>query len=499
MRAKVFGSRRPGDAAQPEEVLERRLAVGARPHALLLGARVGQLAGGERAPGLDLVEHGLDVVGAAAAPARAARSTSGPSPWTTAAAASGRPGSSDASWAQYSNTSWAWPMRCHRSRGWGPSRENSGISWLRTHTLTESICTRSTRSRTRCTWRRSTRLPCSPMRGSVKPWAARAMRRAWARLSVSGTGIAAEDSERLSASRRTPSSPRTGDQIRRLPAGSDRHWLRGWGRRRRRGPGGPSRRRESSSARASGRTPAAAKAAGSTRPASERRSILRRWPNPARTRANSRSGSASVAGAGRRSIETRAESTLGRGRKTSGPTLPTSRAVRPVADLHRRDAVGRVADVGGQPLARLPLHHHQHPVDGRAPRRAGRAPAAWPRCRAGWPPAPSGRRRPAPAPSRAPGHRPRPPATPRSATTVRSTGQHVAVDLDGGHRGAGVGQGEGERARARPRSRPRGRPARRRPAGRCAAPCWGRRRSSGRGPATATGRAPPAGPPPACG
>ena len=45
----------------------------------------------------------------------------------------------------------------------------------------------------------------------------------------------------------------------------------------------------SSSARASGRTPARAKASGSTTPARERRSILRRWAKPARTTVASRS------------------------------------------------------------------------------------------------------------------------------------------------------------------------------------------------------------------
>ena len=62
-------------------------------------------------------------------------------------------------------------------RGCGPSRANSGSSWLRTSTLTESIWIRPIRSSTRRRWRRSTR-PVG--RGSAKPWAARAIRFAWA-------------------------------------------------------------------------------------------------------------------------------------------------------------------------------------------------------------------------------------------------------------------------------------------------------------------------------
>jgi len=82
----------------------------------------------------------------------------------------------------------------------------------------------------------------------------------------------------------------------------------------------------SSSARASDRIPAAANASASTWPASDRRSILRRWPKPVRTRLKRRTESLAVAGAGRRMISTRADSTRGRGRNTSGPTRPITRA-----------------------------------------------------------------------------------------------------------------------------------------------------------------------------
>src|SRR5262245_12280838 len=86
--------------------------------------------------------------------------------------------------------------------------------------------------------------------------------------------------------------------------------------------------RSNSSARASGRTPARVKASASTRPASERRSILRRWPNPASTTPNSRSRSTAAAsgGGGRRRILTRTDSTRGSGTKTVGGTRPTTSA-----------------------------------------------------------------------------------------------------------------------------------------------------------------------------
>src|SRR5581483_8288622 len=90
---------------------------------------------------------------------------------------------------------------------------------------------------------------------------------------------------------------------------------------------------DSSSARASGRTPESSNAAGSTSPASARRSILRRWPNPARTSAKSRTGSASVAGFGRRTIRTRTDSTFGGGRNTFGPTRATTSASAQYATL----------------------------------------------------------------------------------------------------------------------------------------------------------------------
>ena len=75
--------------------------------------------------------------------------------------------------------------------------------------------------------------------------------------------------------------------------------------------------------------PAAANASAGTSAASDRRSILRRCPKPARTSRNSHSGSTSgpTAGAGRRSMRTSADSTLGTGWKTVAGTRPTTLAV----------------------------------------------------------------------------------------------------------------------------------------------------------------------------
>ncbi len=91
----------------------------------------------------------------------------------------------------------------------------------------------------------------------------------------------------------------------------------------------PHASRSRSSARLSGLTAAASKAPGETIPARARRSILRRLPKPARTNLNSESGSTvagSTAGAGRRRIDTSAESTFGRGTNTVGGTYPTTDA-----------------------------------------------------------------------------------------------------------------------------------------------------------------------------
>ena len=145
----------------------------------------------------------------------------------------------------------------------------------------------------------------------------------------------------------------------------------------------------SSSGRASGRTPAASKAAASTRPANERRSILRRWPNPVRTRANSRSTSLSTAGRAAALDVHQHRLDPGLGQEHRGRHPPDHPGGGPVGHLHRRDPVGGLAGGRGQALPHLALDHDR--ASGRWParRRAGRRPAAWPRCRAGWPPATS--------------------------------------------------------------------------------------------------------------
>ena len=95
-------------------------------------------------------------------------------------------GRSDASWHQNSNSSPAAAMRDSSVRSCTPRRANRGSSCERTRTLTESICRKPIRSRTRRTWRRSTR-PAGRL--SPKPWACSAIRRAWARERDSLTGI----------------------------------------------------------------------------------------------------------------------------------------------------------------------------------------------------------------------------------------------------------------------------------------------------------------------
>ena len=112
---------------------------------------------------------------------------------------------------------------------------------------------------------------------------------------------------------------------------------------------------------------------------------------------------------------------VGRRDEHRGRHQPHHRRRRPVGHLHRHRPVGLVPRAGGQPLGHLPLHHHQHPGDGRAPRRAGRPPGAWPRCRAGWPPGPTGRRPAAPSQSSRMAS-PSTTVTPAGSTTARSTG-----------------------------------------------------------------------------
>src|ERR1019366_653480 len=90
-------------------------------------------------------------------------------------------------------------------------------------------------------------------------------------------------------------------------------------------------RANSSRVNSSGRRVAAmsarSKTPSLTQPASERRSILRRWPNEVRMTSKS-AASLTIAGSMRtrswRTMDTSAESTFGLGRKTVGATLPTT-------------------------------------------------------------------------------------------------------------------------------------------------------------------------------
>ena len=195
-------------------------------------------------------------------------------------------------------------------------------------------------------------------------------------------------------------------------------------RRRRRA--GTRRRRRAPRAALSGATPAAANCSAVTMPSSDRRSILRRWPNPARTSGNSgrRVGRRADRAA---SISTSDDSTFGRGTNTDAGTLPDDAPPWPSTPPSRSPRrTPACAGSAHESFGRLPLHHHDHPVDLRARRRAGRRRAAWPRCRAGWRRAPTrGRRRRVEQgrSSRPPSRRLRPRSTlARSATTSRRSG-----------------------------------------------------------------------------
>ena len=105
-----------------------------------------------------------------------------------------------------------------------------------------------------------------------------------------------------------------------------------------------------------------------TRPASDRRSILRRWPKPARTSSKSLAGATtpgSTAGAGRRTDPDQGRRHVGPGHEHGGRHLTDHVGLGPVGDLDRDGTVGVEPGTGRQALAHLPLHHHQHAADGR--------------------------------------------------------------------------------------------------------------------------------------
>ena len=235
----------------------------------------------------------------------------------------------------------------------------------------------------------------------------------------------------------------------------------------------------SSSARASGRMPAAVRSSTVAWSASDRRSILRRCPKPASTRANTarrRASSPPVDGAGGR--RGRSPPRLRHEDRAAAPCRRRwRRPTRPAAPTGCRRPWCRA---GGQALAHLELHHHEHALDGRRALPAGRARAAWRCCTAGWRPAPTtGAGRGGPA-SRAAMASASTTTAPAGSTTSRRIGTRCAVQLDRGDVGAALEQRQRERpepgadlddvvARAHPRQ-PR----------RCVARCWRRPRSSAR-------------------
>ena len=211
--------------------------------------------------------------------------------------------------------------------------------------------------------------------------------------------------------------PAAGDPQRQRQLGRGRRPPRsGVTKTRRRRPAGPRPRRPAPRPGLGGDA-GRAKASGVTRPASERRSILRRWPNAgAHQREQPLPDRQSTAGGGAAHDPHSTDSTLGRGRNTRGR--------HPADDLGRRPST-RPSPTGcrrprrpaPRPAARRP-RAAPSPASARSParRRAGRARAAWRRCRAGW----------------------------RRASTAGASAEHVGqssvmgVALD--HPGAGAGQ-----------------------------------------------------------
>ena len=188
----------------------------------------------------------------------------------------------------------------------------------------------------------------------------------------------------------------------------------------------------------------------STSPASERRSILRRWPNPARTSANSASAvGRRRRGTARRAMSTSADSTFGRGRNTPAGTWPTTAAVAQYATFTRHDAVG----LGRRPRppAARPPRAAPSPASARSParRRAGRRTSGvatlYGRLATSTQRGAAAEQR---VQSSAHGVGLDDVHAGVGSTASRSTGSEAAVDLDRGDRGARLGQGQGQRAEA---------------------------------------------------
>ncbi len=183
-------------------------------------------------------------------------------------------------------------------------------------------------------------------------------------------------------------------------------------------------------------------------PASDRRSILRRWPNAGATEREQVVGSVSggVVPGRSRPAPTRRSVV---GTNTDAGTWPTTSGVAPVRDLHADRAVLLVpgAAANRSATSRCTItsieRDRRHLVEQVAHERRRR------RCTGGWRPASSRRRRRrADRSSRAciASASTTRDVRRRSATTSRRTGHDAAVDLDRGDVGAGLGERERQRA-----------------------------------------------------
>ena len=208
-------------------------------------------------------------------------------------------------------------------------------------------------------------------------------------------------------------------------------------------------------------------------------------PRPGRTRPRRRSSSPGgrvAADVDERRLDP------GRGDEHGRRHLADHRGVGPPGPPHRRDAVGLGAGAGGQALAHLELHHHQHPLDGRRAREQVEHERRGDVVRQVGHQHPRRVRRRAGAGQSSVMASASTTVAPAGSTTSRRTAQ-VRVHLDGGDVGAGLQQGQRERAEPGADLDHVVARRRRRRGGRCAAPCWRRPRSSAPAPATASARA----------
>lgn len=236
----------------------------------------------------------------------------------------------------------------------------------------------------------------------------------------------------------------------------------------------------SDSARASGAIPAASNCSSVTIPRA-RRNMLRRCPNPGAGDGASRC--TATAGAGRRMISTRLDSTLGRHEHRRRHVADNTRG-GPVHDL--TDGIRRHRCPGPATMrsATSALHHRRHPtVDLRHVVEEIAREQRGARCTAGAtkPARSTPHSANTSAHRRSWWHRRAPPRPPSGSTCSRSNGTSgpsiwIASTSAPTSSGATVGRCKNHR-----RSRRHDRPRAPRRAARCAAPCSGPRRSSARG------------------